>query len=107
MSELREFRQTLALPADHPCLPGHFPGLPVVPAVVLLDQVERALGVALGATVRLRALPAVKFSSPLAPDMPYEIVLSIDEAARSARFRIVSRGVDTVQGRLEYEAAPA
>ena len=28
---------------DHPCLPGHFPGRPVVPGVVVLDRVVEAL----------------------------------------------------------------
>lgn len=32
-------RTALRIGADHPCLPGHFPGRPVVPGVVLLDRV--------------------------------------------------------------------
>ena len=28
---------------DHPALPGHFPGMPVVPAVVLIEQLARSL----------------------------------------------------------------
>ena len=27
----------------HPCLPGHFPGSPLVPGVVVLDQVLAAI----------------------------------------------------------------
>lgn len=33
----------LRIPADHPALPGHFPGYPLVPAVVILDAVLQAL----------------------------------------------------------------
>ena len=29
--------------ADHPSLPGHFPGAPLVPGVVILDEVVAAL----------------------------------------------------------------
>jgi 3-hydroxymyristoyl/3-hydroxydecanoyl-(acyl carrier protein) dehydratase len=37
MSERHE--ATFAVPASHPSLPGHFPGAPVVPGVVVLDLV--------------------------------------------------------------------
>jgi 3-hydroxyacyl-[acyl-carrier-protein] dehydratase len=35
---------TLAVAADHPAYAGHFPGMPVLPGVVLLDSVLHALG---------------------------------------------------------------
>lgn len=104
MSTPRVVRSTLTVPASHPCLPGHFPGNPIVPAVVLLERVERALAAAVG-PVSLSGLPTVKFVSPLQPDREFEIELSIDEAARTARFRCSSAGRDLVQGRLEYRPA--
>jgi len=57
------------VPADHPSLPGHFPGRPLVPGVLLLDHVLAAIEAqdpALGALGPLR-LPQVKFLQPLLP----------------------------------------
>jgi 3-hydroxyacyl-[acyl-carrier-protein] dehydratase len=88
--------------ADHPCLPGHFPGNPVVPAVVLLEEVEVALSQALARPVRIAALPAVKFIRPLPPDTAFEVALEIDRAASLATFRCTSGGQDLVTGRLSY-----
>lgn len=31
--------ETISIPADHPSLPGHFPGEPIVPGAVLLDEI--------------------------------------------------------------------
>ncbi len=33
----------LRIPTDHPAFPGHFPGRPILPGVVLLDAVIRAM----------------------------------------------------------------
>jgi 3-hydroxymyristoyl/3-hydroxydecanoyl-(acyl carrier protein) dehydratase len=74
------------VPPEHPCLPGHFPGQPVVPAVVLLDHVASALAAALGRPVALRALPAAKFVGSLAPGEPFEIAIELPAGARVARF---------------------
>lgn len=54
------------VPADHPSLPGHFPGRPLAPGVVLLDEVA-ALLLARHPGWRLRGVPRVKFSHPVLP----------------------------------------
>lgn len=95
-----EFRQRARIAPGHPCLPGHFPGNPIVPAVVLLERVEQALRAALGPGVRLRALPSVKFLNPLAPGVEFDIRLEIDGAA--ARFQCQAEGRELAAGRLEY-----
>ena len=67
---------------DHPSLPGHFPGAPIVPAVVILDEVLAALG-EWCADSRLIGIPAVKFVAPLRPAQPFTICLSATKDAES------------------------
>ena len=50
------------VPAAHPALEGHFPGRPIVPGVVLLDQLLLHL-----APARVAKITAAKFSSPALP----------------------------------------
>ncbi len=77
--------------ADHPTLPGHFPGNPVAPGVILLDRVTAAIEHAWG--LRVGGFPQVKFLRPLRPDHAAELLIEGD--ATGARFRIVS-GADIV-----------
>jgi len=74
----------LCIGPDHPSLAGHFPGRPVVPGVVLLDQVAAALEQA--GCAPLRRLDAVKFLAPLAPGEHAR--LRLDGSAGRVRFRI-------------------
>jgi len=50
------------IPADHPSLPGHFPGNPVVPGVLVLDRVLDAVQVASGVPVGALRLPPATVS---------------------------------------------
>lgn len=81
---------------DHPALPGHFPGRPVVPGVVVLDRVLAAIQAQGGATGAL-ALPQVKFVQPLLPGQAARIELvpvappasGAADAAPRWRFRVL------------------
>lgn len=50
--------------ADHPCLAGHFPGNPIVPGVVILDEISNAI---LGKfnEYKIIGFSSVKFLQPL------------------------------------------
>jgi len=86
----------------HPALPGHFPGHPVVPGVVLLDAVVNALPVHAGGVVRVTGFSAIKFLAPLAPEQEFEIVLVAKRPGQSS-FKILAGGETLVSGTLAYE----
>lgn len=92
------------IPADHPALPGHFPGHPVVPGVVLLDHAIHAIGAALNRPLHAWRLGSAKFLSPVAPGEPLD--LAFDAAASGAiRFTLRAGSRDVATGMLS--APPA
>ena len=87
MSEAASTRTELRIPATHPALPGHFPGQPVVPGVVILDAVQRAIEAGAAPLSALK-LPQVKFLQPLLPEE--DAVIDIEAIAPSRwRFRVL------------------
>jgi 3-hydroxymyristoyl/3-hydroxydecanoyl-(acyl carrier protein) dehydratase len=84
------------VPADHPALPGHFPGSPVVPGVVVLDHVVKAGEAWLGRPLGARGLKQVKFQSALLPDETADVSLEI--AGESLTFRVTRAGQPIAQG---------
>ncbi len=77
-----------SIPADHPSLPGHFPGRPIVPGVLLLERVLDAIESRHGPLGPLR-LPPVQFVQPLLPGE----TASIDLGGIAPRWRFrVTRG---------------
>jgi 3-hydroxymyristoyl/3-hydroxydecanoyl-(acyl carrier protein) dehydratase len=74
------------IPADHPALPGHFPGYPITPGVVLLNQVAKAFA-QWQAGARITAWTLVKFVSPLLPEEVFVIRLT-HSAPGTARFTV-------------------
>lgn len=98
MSDAAVHRATVRIPRTHPALPGHFPGRPIVPGVVLLqcvlDEAERWLGHA----ISVRALPQAKFSAPLVPEQSAELELRL--TGDELRFSITRDAQVLTQGLL-------
>ncbi|BCK76825.1 hypothetical protein EMQ_2431 [Acetobacter aceti NBRC 14818] len=100
---LREFATTvmegqiigeIAFPANHPALPGHFPGLPVVPGALLLD-----CGLDL-AGLSPAKIDQVKFLRPVRP----EETLCFRLRRESGRLTLSARVANTANAPLVLRA---
>lgn len=87
---------SLIIAATHPALPGHFPGQPLVPGVVLLDQVLAQAEQWLGRPLSAAALTQVKFIAPLRPAQEARLQLQLHE--QRLRFEISCAGGCIAQG---------
>ena len=87
----------LTIAADHPALAGHFPGRPIVPGVVLLDQAILLIESVGGRSVR--RIAQAKFLSPVGPGEALDVDYSITDA--SVRFEIRAGERKVANGRLE------
>ncbi len=85
---------------DHPCLAGHFPGRPLVPGVILLEQVAQA--VRARHDLRLVRIIEAKFLAPLGPDEPARVLL--EGAPPRLRFEIRRGDALLARGRVEAGA---
>ena len=87
----------MRIAASHPALPGHFPGHPVVPGVVMLEAVAAALSQHAGGTARITGFPVVKFLAPLLPEREFEIVFG-NKHPGLMTFEVVANGEKLASG---------
>ena len=93
------FEISRTIPADHPSLAGHFPNAPIVPGVVVLDEVAAALA-KWRQDSRLIGIPFVKFLAPIKPGQLFTIAFNAPENAQ-IDFCCRVDGRVVVEGRLE------
>lgn len=96
---------TFEIAPDHPALPGHFPGRPIVPGAVLLDEAIERIGAVLGRPLDACHIGSAKFMSPAAPGEPLALSFGRDERG-TIRFSIGAGERTTVVGVLTERPAP-
>jgi 3-hydroxyacyl-[acyl-carrier-protein] dehydratase len=89
---------TLTIPVDHPAFAGHFPGMPIVPGVVLLDEAMHAIADAVGHEGAWQ-ISSVKFLSPLGPGSRVVIEHEV-QASGAIRFDIREGARHIVSGSI-------
>lgn len=92
------FHIEICVPRQHAALPGHFPGSPVAPGVLLLDLLLQAAEAHTGRALYPVALPQVKFLAPLLPE---ERALGrIEIEGERLAFRLEHAGRELARGTL-------
>ena len=96
---------TLRIDASHPSLPGHFPGRPIVPGVLLLDQVISRAEQWLGYRLSIGTLAQAKFTQPLLPNE--EATLSLTYTEPELKFEIFKESDRIAQGSFKLRRGPS
>ena len=93
----------ILIPPDHPAFAGHFPGAPIVPGVVLLDEALHAIATLRGLALEHCTLRAVKFKSVVRPGEPVTLVFE-STGPGCVRFELNSEGRSVASGTLTVRA---
>lgn len=89
----------LTIAADHPAFAGHFPGAPIVPGVVLLDEAIHAIMADSRLAVTAWQISSVKFLSPLKPCEA--VIIEHEQLANgSIKFEVLEGSRQIVTGSL-------
>lgn len=98
-------RVPLAIPRDHPAYAGHFPGTPILPAVVLLAEVMAQVAIATGSEPRAWCVTQAKFTQAVLPGTPLELAHETTAPGR-VRFEVRSPEGGVAEGQLARAEGP-
>jgi acyl-coenzyme A synthetase/AMP-(fatty) acid ligase len=102
---LGKMRSQLKIAADHPSFAGHFPGFPVLPGALLLDEMLIAIERARGINLSQWQISSAKFLDAVRPD---DALYLEHEAAEDGviRFTISGENRQVASGTLSRGAGP-
>jgi 3-hydroxyacyl-[acyl-carrier-protein] dehydratase len=78
----------ISINPDHKILKGHFPGLPIVPGVCMMQIVREVMEVMTKKSLRLISADTMKFLSVINPDQNREVDVSVTYTEADGRYQI-------------------
>jgi 3-hydroxyacyl-[acyl-carrier-protein] dehydratase len=81
-------RAKIAINKNHRIFEGHFPGLPVVPGVCMLQIVREIMEVDCGTELKLSQADNMKFLSVINPEQNNEVDLIVNYTVDEGKFAI-------------------
>jgi 3-hydroxyacyl-[acyl-carrier-protein] dehydratase len=105
MTTARTHTTSVRIPGSHPSLAGHFPGRPIVPAVVLLDCVLGEAARWLDAPPAATGLAQAKFTAPLLPEQTAQLQLTLQGS--ELRFSLTRDGASLARGTFTLASSAA
>jgi 3-hydroxymyristoyl/3-hydroxydecanoyl-(acyl carrier protein) dehydratase len=104
MNSLTGSAEFVIAPA-HPALPGHFPGAPIVPGVLLLAEALELVDAASSVRLQHRRIVSAKFLKPVAPGEPITLQYSQPDPL-TLTLSLYSAGVAVARFALESVPMP-
>lgn len=94
---------TFIIKSNHPSLKGHFPNNPIVPGVVILDEVINIVK-AFKPDFTVDAIPMVKFTHPLLPEQQVTVEI-IEKNNTTINFNCSFNEIKLATGQLALKSA--
>ena len=91
----------MRIAADHPCREGHFPGNPIVPGAVLLDEMLATIESAIGRAPEAWPVDTAKFLHPVRPGEELQVDFE-PTAADGVRFECTRGALAILSGRARF-----
>jgi 3-hydroxyacyl-[acyl-carrier-protein] dehydratase len=91
--------------SDHPAAQGHFPGDPIIPGAVLLNETLRAITERLDAAPSVVHIRSAKFLHPTRPGDRVSIEFS-SAAGGEVRFECTVDGKSVLTGQFRWQDRP-
>lgn len=99
-----EGQTTFTVATDHPTFAGHFPGQPILPGVVLLDEALHAIAAATGLSRERYQIGSAKFLSTVSPGETLLISYATKESG-GVRCEITAEGRKVASFALQLTGA--
>jgi 3-hydroxyacyl-[acyl-carrier-protein] dehydratase len=96
----------LSVPSAHPAYAGHFPGRPILPGALLLDEALHALAEHEGIPRATCSVKSAKFPSPVRPGEALELRYAATPSG-DFRFEVFAGGRAVVTGVVAFPARDA